>query len=108
MWEDWKEKRKAECISSINDEFVVAPENMVAMRTTELNYWLTKFMMEVRRKTDRLPALSWKYALSNSIWFATSFERAWTRRDKFPRRFPLQTTSRYFRCRDEITDFSRC
>ena len=55
VWEDWKEKRNAECMSSTNDEFVVVPENMVAMRTTELNYWLAKFMMEVRRKTDCQP-----------------------------------------------------
>jgi hypothetical protein len=32
VWEDWKEKRNAECMSSTNDEFVVVPENMVAMR----------------------------------------------------------------------------
>ena len=55
VWEDWKEKRNAECMSSTNDEFFVVPENMVAMRTTELNYWLAKFMMEVRRKTDCQP-----------------------------------------------------
>lgn len=49
-WKDWAEERSASSTSSTSDKYNVVDLNILQLNKEELNYWLAKFVLEVRKK----------------------------------------------------------
>ena len=50
-WLEWGEKRNSEVVNE-DDEFVRVPYDIIAIPYVELNYWLAKFVVEVRKREN--------------------------------------------------------
>ena len=48
---EWGEKRNSEVVNE-DDEFVRVPYDIIAIPDVELNYWLAKFVVEVRKREN--------------------------------------------------------